>query len=49
MAELIIHTERIKENIKYLNDYFEENNIEWSLVTKVFLEIKFFKKILTKM
>ncbi|CAA0243256.1 alanine racemase [Tenacibaculum maritimum] len=49
MAELIIHTERIKENIKYLNDYFEENNIEWSLVTKVFSGDKIFlKKILTK-
>ena len=49
MAELIIHTERIKSNIQFLSDYFEENNIEWSLVTKVFSGDKtFLKTILTK-
>jgi predicted amino acid racemase len=48
MAELIIHTERIKENIQYLSNYFESRNIEWSLVTKVFSGDKvFLKKVLT--
>jgi len=36
MAELIIHTEKIKDNIKYLSNYFEAHQIEWSLITKVF-------------
>lgn len=48
MAELVIHIERIKENIKYLSDYFESNDIEWSLVTKVFSGDKtFLKHLLT--
>ena len=48
MAELFIHTERIKENIQYLSNYFESRNIEWSLVTKVFSGDKvFLKKVLT--
>ncbi|MFD0963308.1 alanine racemase [Pseudofulvibacter geojedonensis] len=49
MAELIIHSKRIKENIKALSEFFEEKDIEWSLVTKVFSGDKtFLKKILTK-
>jgi len=48
MAELIIYSEKIKENIKYLSDYFESHNIEWSLITKVFSgDQTFLKKILT--
>ena len=49
MAELIIHSEKIKDNIRYLSNYFETNNIEWSLITKVFSGDKtFLKTILTK-
>lgn len=49
MAELIIHSERIKQNIKDLSHFFKSNNIEWSLVTKVFSGDKtFLKTILTK-
>ncbi|MDY0779852.1 alanine racemase [Tenacibaculum sp. IB213877] len=49
MAELIIHSERIKSNIKELSNFFKNNNIEWSLVTKVFSGDKtFLKHILTK-
>ncbi|TYP99123.1 putative amino acid racemase [Tenacibaculum adriaticum] len=49
MAELIIHSERIKNNIQYLSNFLESHNIEWSLVTKVFSGDKtFLKKILTK-
>ncbi|MFT6127006.1 MAG: putative amino acid racemase [Patiriisocius sp.] len=49
MAELIIHSEKIKENIKYLNNYFEVRNIEWSLITKIFSGDKtFLNAILTK-
>lgn len=36
MAELIIHSEKIKNNIRYLSDYFVRHNIYWSLITKVF-------------
>ncbi|SDS91935.1 alanine racemase [Winogradskyella sediminis] len=36
MAELIIHSEKIKENIQYLSRYFKTHHIEWSLVTKIF-------------
>lgn len=49
MAELIIHSEKIKENIIYLSQYFENHNIEWSLITKVFSGDKtFLKHILTQ-
>lgn len=49
MAELIIHSSKIKENIKYLSDYFKEKNIKWSLVTKVFSGDKeFLREILTE-
>ncbi|WGH75056.1 alanine racemase [Tenacibaculum tangerinum] len=48
MAELIIYSERIKNNIKKLSAFFEKNHIEWSLVTKVFSGDKtFLKTILT--
>ena len=48
MAELIISTKKIQNNIKYLSDYFESKNIQWSLVTKVFSGDKeFLKNVLT--
>ena len=48
MAELVIQTERIKENIKYLSNFFDDYDIQWSLVTKVFSGDKeFLKHILT--
>lgn len=49
MAELIIQTEKIKNNIKYLSDFFAKHNIEWSLITKVFSGDKeFLKNVLTE-
>jgi predicted amino acid racemase len=49
MAELIVHTEEIRNNIKKLSNFFKEHNIEWSLITKVFSgDIDFLKNILTK-
>lgn len=48
MAELIIQTEKIKNNIKFLSNYFNKNNIHWSLITKVFSGDKdFLKNVLT--
>ncbi len=48
MAELIIHTEEIKNNIKILSRFFKAHHIEWSLITKVFSgDIAFLKNILT--
>jgi predicted amino acid racemase len=48
MAELVIKTKKIQNNIKALSAYFEAHNIEWSLVTKVFSGDKeFLKKVLT--
>ena len=48
MAELIIHTDKIKNNIKYLSAYFKKRKIEWSLITKVFSGDKeFLKHVLT--
>lgn len=48
MAELIIQTEKIKNNIKALSGFFDQHNIHWSLVTKVFSGDKdFLKHILT--
>lgn len=48
MAELIIQAENIRNNIKYLSDYFDEHNIHWSLITKVFSGDKeFLTQILT--
>lgn len=49
MAELIIHTEKIKNNIKFLSKYLAERNIKWSLVTKVFSgDQTFLTNVLTK-
>jgi predicted amino acid racemase len=48
MAELLISTKKIQNNIKYLSEYFQANNIHWSLVTKVFSGDKeFLKHVLT--
>lgn len=48
MAELIIHTENIKKNIRSLSDYFKGKSIEWSLITKVFSgDPDFLKHVLT--
>ena len=48
MAELIIHAEKIKSNIRYLSDFFDRNDIQWSLITKVFSGDKeFLRNILT--
>lgn len=48
MAELIIQTEKIKNNIKFLSDYFDKRDIKWSLITKVFSGDKeFLKNVLT--
>ncbi|MEZ4914517.1 MAG: alanine racemase [Chitinophagales bacterium] len=49
MAELIIQTEKIKKNIKYLGNYFQKHDIHWSLITKVFSGDKaFLQHILTE-
>lgn len=49
MAQLIIHKDKIKSNIKRLSEFFEENGKSWSLITKVFSGDKsFLKNILTK-
>jgi predicted amino acid racemase len=48
MAELIIQTEKIKSNIKFLSDFFNTHHIHWSLITKVFSGDKaFLKHVLT--
>ncbi len=48
MAELIIQTEKIKNNIKYLSKYFDDHKIHWSLITKVFSgDQEFLKNVLT--
>lgn len=48
MAELIIHTKKIQDNIKFLGKYFNSHNIHWSLITKVFSGDKdFLKHVLT--
>lgn len=48
MAELIIQTEKIKNNIKFLSNYFDKRDIKWSLITKVFSGDKeFLKNVLT--
>jgi predicted amino acid racemase len=49
MAELVIYSEKIKNNIKYLSEYFEEKKISWSLITKIFSgDQEFLRNILTK-
>ncbi len=48
MAELVIQTKRIKDNIKFLSNYFDDRNIQWSLITKVFSgDQQFLKNVLT--
>lgn len=48
MAELIIHTDKIKSNIKKLSNFFQEHDIHWSLITKVFSGDKeFLRNVLT--
>lgn len=48
MAELVIDTKKIQNNIKSLSAYFDSHDIEWSLVTKVFSGDKeFLKMVLT--
>ena len=48
MAELIIHTKKIQDNIKYLSAYFDSHNIAWSLITKVFSgDTEFLSHVLT--
>lgn len=48
MAELIIHTKNIQDNINYLSEYFNQHQIHWSLITKVFSGDKeFIKNVLT--
>ena len=48
MAELIIHTKRIQDNISALSSYFKKQHVDWSLITKVFSGDKeFLKKVLT--
>ncbi|MEZ4938624.1 MAG: alanine racemase [Crocinitomicaceae bacterium] len=49
MAELIIYTEKIKDNIKKLSEFFDKHDKSWSLITKVFSGDKFFlKNVLTE-
>lgn len=36
MAELIIDTKKIRENIIMLSEFFSQHNKQWSLITKVF-------------
>lgn len=49
MAELIINTNKIKQNIKDLSKFFKEKNIEWSLITKVFSgDQEFLRNVLTE-
>ena len=48
MAELIIRTKKIQENIQYLSQFLSKNNIQWSLITKVFSGDKtFLENVLT--
>lgn len=48
MAELIIQTKKIKDNIKWLSRYFSKHDIHWSLITKVFSgDQEFLKHVLT--
>ncbi len=47
MAELVINTKDIVDNIKKISDYLNKHNKEWSLITKVFSgDVNFLKAIL---
>lgn len=49
MAELTIHTQKIKRNIGKLSALFAASDIKWSLVTKVFSgDVDFLRQILTE-
>lgn len=48
MADLIIQSSKIKENIALLANYFEKRKIHWSLITKVFSGDKTFLSHLLK-
>ena len=48
MAQLEINITEIRNNIKKISKYLKKNNIEWSLITKVFSGDKdIMKQILT--
>lgn len=48
MAELIIHKQKIKDNIIALSRFFKAAGIQWSLITKVFSgDLEFLKQVLT--
>lgn len=48
MAELIIQSQKIKDNIKFLSEFFDKHNMHWSLITKVFSgDMEFLKNVLT--
>lgn len=48
MAELVIQSEKIKNNILQLSEFFKAHDIHWSLITKVFSgDQEFLRKILT--
>lgn len=49
MAELFIHTDRIRSNVEKLSAYFQVRGVQWSLVTKVFSgDLDFLQAILTE-
>ncbi|WP_274476259.1 alanine racemase [Mangrovimonas aestuarii] len=49
MAELIIHKDKIQNNIKSLSAFFKNHDIEWSLITKVFSgDMAFLENVLTE-
>lgn len=48
MAQLIIHRDKIQDNIRSLSAFFEEKKIAWSLITKVFSgDLEFLSNILS--
>ena len=48
MAELVIQSKKIKNNILQLSDFFRQHKIQWSLITKVFSgDQEFLRNILT--
>ncbi|MEX2484148.1 MAG: alanine/ornithine racemase family PLP-dependent enzyme [Brumimicrobium sp.] len=44
MAYITLNTEKLKSNFNYLNHFFKENNIQWSVVTKLLCGNKLFLK-----
>lgn len=48
MAELIIRTKEIQDNIRKLGTFFKDRNIQWSLISKVFSgDTEFIEKVFT--